>query len=374
MGTVVSVVIDMTTQTGDRPGQTGRLGEGFLWDNWYVAALSDELVDSRMLTRRILDRAVLLGRDATGQAYALGDRCPHRAVPLSAGRVVREQGRDQIECAYHGWRFGTDGVCLSVPANADPDFTPGAVRTPAFRVHEAGGLVWIWMTEGRIEAAPGHAPPSVPGAGDLETLAAETIRYPVHVDHAVLGLVDPAHGPYVHRQWWWRRGEKTKEKAKAFSPSDFGFTMVAHAPSESGRLYRLFGLTPTTEIVFRLPGLRWEHVRAGPHAIVALSAMTPISKRETQMTQIIWSNHPLLRVAKPMVRSAVRRFLREDEAVITAQSMGLDYDDGPPFLWVGDADQQARWYMRLKREWVTSQRDGRPFDNPVRGRVLRWIS
>lgn len=372
---VLTVVIEMTARAVDPETRehSGRLGQGFLWDTWYVAALSEEVVPGRVLSRRILDRPVLLGRDSKGEAYALGDRCPHRAVPLSAGRVVGDgRGGDLIECAYHGWRFGTDGVCAAVPANADPGFALEAIRTPAFRLAEAQGLIWIWMTPGGADVPPDQPPPTIPGVRGRKPLVAAAIRYPVHVDHAILGLVDPAHGPYVHRQWWWRRRSKAKEKSKAFAPSEQGFTMLAHAPSESGRLYRLFGSEPTTEIVFRLPGVRWEHVRMGARAVLALSVMTPVSERETRMVQIVWSDHPVLRALTPIVRSAVRRFLREDEVVISAQSLGLA--DSPPFLWVGDADQQARWYVQLKREWLASRRDGRAFRNPVRPRVLRWIS
>lgn len=371
----MTVVIEMTTKAiaPDAREHSGRLGQGFLWNTWYVAALSDELLPGRVLSRRILGRPVLLGRDSKGEAYALSDRCPHRAVPLSAGRVSRSgQGGDLIECPYHGWRFRTDGVCAAVPANVDPGFPLEAIRTPAFRLEEAQGLIWVWMALGGADAPPDHAPPIIPGVQGRKPLVAVAIRYPVHVDHAILGLVDPAHGPYVHRRWWWRKRAQAREKSKAFAPSELGFTMLAHAPSESGRLYRLFGSELTTEIVFRLPGVRWEHVRMGAHTVLALSVMTPVSERETRMIQIVWSDHPALRALKPIVRSAVQRFLREDEVVIAAQSVGLA--DSPPFLWVGDADQQARWYVQLKREWLASRRDGRTFKNPVQPRVLRWVS
>jgi phenylpropionate dioxygenase-like ring-hydroxylating dioxygenase large terminal subunit len=161
-------------------------------------------------------------------------------------------------------------------------------------------------------------------------------------------------------------------KSKAFVPSSLGFTMAAHAPSESGRLYRLLGSTPSTEIVFRLPGLRWEYLRLGARSVLALSAMTPTTDHETRMTQIIWSDLGVLRALAPLVGLAVRRFLDEDAAVISAQSKGLVHN--PPFLWVGDADQQARWYVQLKREWLASLREARPFRNPVRQKVLHWRS
>ncbi|QTC93176.1 aromatic ring-hydroxylating dioxygenase subunit alpha [Brevundimonas goettingensis] len=350
---------------------SARLGQGFLWNSWYVAAVSGQLAAGELLPRQILGLRVLLGRTPTGEVWALNDRCPHRAVPLSAGRTVRgARGEDLIECPYHGWRFRTDGVCASVPANADPDFTVETIRVSAFRVVETHGLIWIWMTQDRAE--PDHPPPVIPGIVGRKPLAVATIAYPVHVDHAILGLVDPAHGPYVHRQWWWRKPTRARVKSKAFVASPLGFTMVGHAPSESGRLYRLLGASPVTEIVFRLPGLRWEHLRLGARSVLALSAMTPVTDHETRMTQIVWSDFGALRFLAPLVRFAVHRFLQEDEVVITAQSR--DLKDSPPFLWVGDADQQARWYVQLKREWLASRGEDRAFVNPVKARRLSWSS
>ena len=40
-----------------------------------------------------------------GKAAALLDRCPHRNVPLSLGRVV---AGGRLECAYHGWQFESE--------------------------------------------------------------------------------------------------------------------------------------------------------------------------------------------------------------------------------------------------------------------------
>ena len=41
-------------------------------------------------------------------------------------------------------------------------------------------------------------------------------------------------------------------------------------------------------------------------------------------------------------------------------------------MWMGDADQQGRWYHQLKREWNASRHERRPFRNPVEETTLRW--
>ena len=45
------------------------------------------------------------------------------------------------------------------------------------------------------------------------------------------------------------------------------------------------------------------------------------------------------------------------------QQEGLKHK--PNLMLIDDADRQAKWYYRLKREWAASQAEKRPFVNPV---------
>ena len=83
-----------------------------LREAWYYAVPSDKLRRGKTRAKIMLGEPLLLGRDRDGAAFALRDLCPHRAMPLSFGRF---DGRE-IECRYHGWRFGTDGGCTAIPA------------------------------------------------------------------------------------------------------------------------------------------------------------------------------------------------------------------------------------------------------------------
>jgi phenylpropionate dioxygenase-like ring-hydroxylating dioxygenase large terminal subunit len=196
--------------------------------------------------------------------------------------------------------------------------------------------------------------------------------FSAHIDHAIVGLMDPAHGPHVHQQWWWRSRRSAHEKAKDFSPSHEGFTMLRHSPSSNSRAYAALRGAPQTEITFRLPAFRWEHVIVGERQVLALTCLTPVNDRETRISQIIWSDHPVLRIAKPLVRLAARRFLEQDGRMVDLQNEGLRYD--PSMIWIDDADRQARWYQALKREWLASRREDRAFVNPVQPATLRWTS
>jgi phenylpropionate dioxygenase-like ring-hydroxylating dioxygenase large terminal subunit len=352
-----------------------RFGQGFLTDIWYFAALSSELKPGRLERREILGEPVLLGRSPAGQLFALRDICPHRAAPLSAGRFVAEPGGGQsVECPYHGWRFGADGGCTAIPSlTAGQAMDVAKIRLRRFPVAESQGLVFVWMaSEARREAEPDQPPPVFPGVVGGAPKLIDRMEFDAHIDHAVVGLMDPAHGPYVHQQWWWRSPKSQHEKAKRFEPRDAGFAMVRHEPSKNSRAYAVLGGEPLTEITFRLPGLRWEHVTVGKRQVLSLTCLTPVHETKTRITQIIWSDHPAFVVLKPLIAAGARAFLRQDGAMVNLQNQGLKYD--PSLLWVDDADRQAKWYQQLKREWAASRREGRAFDNPVQPVTLRWRS
>jgi phenylpropionate dioxygenase-like ring-hydroxylating dioxygenase large terminal subunit len=338
-----------------------------LRDAWYYAAPGRAVGHGRMLARKMLGEPVLIGRDRAGQVFALRDICPHRGMPLSEG------GFDggEIECCYHGWRFAIDGRCTAIPSLvAGQDFDLGRVAVPAYPAREVQGNIWVFF---------GADPTSAPEIPLLGGVAAgegprivERMRFGAQIDHAVVGLMDPAHGPFVHRAWWWRSARSVHEKAKDFEPSPWGFTMSRHAPSSNSRAYRLLGGAPETEIAFRLPSVRIEEIRAGRYCVTNLTALTPIDDETTEVNHCIYWNAPWLSALKPALRPYVRAFLRQDRDIMERQQKGLRYE--PVLSLVDDADTQARWYYRLKQEYRRARAEGRPFDNPVKPRTLRWRS
>jgi phenylpropionate dioxygenase-like ring-hydroxylating dioxygenase large terminal subunit len=104
---------------------------------WQVAAFSSE-VGRAVLARRFLDEPVILYRTEAGRVAALADRCAHRALPLSLGRL----SGDTITCGYHGMCFDADGACVDVPGQ---DNVPSRAVVKTYPIVERYKLVWIWM-------------------------------------------------------------------------------------------------------------------------------------------------------------------------------------------------------------------------------------
>ncbi len=362
--------------TADLPRTTRtRVGEGLLRDLWYFIDTADALKPGKLQRYELLGEPVLVGRDRAGQPYALRDICPHRAAPLSAGKLIADSGgAPAVQCPYHGWTFRTaDGACSAIPSmTAEQDFDPTRIRVRRYPARESQGLVFVHVAaDPRATGEPEGAPPTFPGAISRPKIVDRAV-FDSHLDHAVVGLMDPAHGPYVHNQWWWRSSHSMHDKAKAFEPRELGFAMVRHAPSSNSYAYRMLGGAPATEISFRLPGYRWEHIEVGRRQVLALTCLTPLDEARTRITQLFWSDHPLFDWLRPFVAAGARRFLRQDGDMVTLQNEGLRYD--PALLWIDDADRQAKWYQALKREWTESRAAGRPFVNPVKPATLRWRS
>jgi phenylpropionate dioxygenase-like ring-hydroxylating dioxygenase large terminal subunit len=365
---------DAKVTTAQTQASASGFGRGFLTDLWYFVALSSDLKPGKLARHEFLGEPVMLGRTRSGAVMALRDICPHRAAPLSAGRFVREaDGLETVECPYHGWRFGPTGACVAIPSLTEADALDlSRIKVRRYLAAESQGLVFLWAGQDPREETTPAPPPEFPGVVGGGPKLVDRRDFEAHIDHAVVGLMDPAHGPFVHRQWWWRSRASMHAKAKRFEPAELGFVMTRHAPSANSRAYALLGGEPLTEITFRLPGLRWEHITVGRRQVLSLTCLTPVSESKTRITQIVWSDHPIFAIARPFIRAGARRFLAQDGDMVTLQNQGLKYD--PALLWIDDADRQAKWYQSLKREWVASRRGGRAFVNPVEAATLRWTS
>jgi phenylpropionate dioxygenase-like ring-hydroxylating dioxygenase large terminal subunit len=109
----------------------------FLRNAWYVAAWDRE-VSGAPLARTFLGEPVVLYRRAGGAPVALEDRCCHRQLPLSMGKV---EG-DDLRCGYHGLKFDAAGKCIEIPGQVS---VPPQARVRAYPLLEKYHWVWIWM-------------------------------------------------------------------------------------------------------------------------------------------------------------------------------------------------------------------------------------
>ncbi|HVV41691.1 MAG TPA: aromatic ring-hydroxylating dioxygenase subunit alpha [Nitrobacter sp.] len=341
----------------------------FLRDLWYMAALASSVKRGAMRRVMLLGEPVDIGRMKDGTAFALRDICPHRGVPLSAGKVMDD---GSVQCPYHGWQFKADGGCALIPSLVGGEtIRAESVRVRSYPVREQDGLIWVWMAgEGREAQPPRTEPPKV-GLPNARPRWSESQTFHCAIDHAVIGLMDPAHAPYVHGRWWWRVTPRVKEKH--YAPLPTGFVMTRHAPSKQA--YRLLGGDVSTEITFELPATRFENIAGTVFGrridVVGLTTCTPVDAATTQVTQTFYWP-AWLGFIRPFFQALGPTFLGDDRRMVELQREGLKFD--PRLMLIQDADMPAMWYHRLKKAWAESTATGAPFVNPLKEATLRWRS
>ena len=82
-------------------------------NQWYVVLGSNQVKGKPVGVTRMGEKLVFW-RDDTGRLSCLRDRCVHRGVQLSKGRVV-SNGR--LQCPFHGFEYDTTGRVQKIPAN-----------------------------------------------------------------------------------------------------------------------------------------------------------------------------------------------------------------------------------------------------------------
>ena len=343
-------------------------------DFWYPALKSSQVKTGKLQAAMLLGVPLAVGRDSQGRAFAVRDSCPHRGMPLTEGWF----DGDLLTCSYHGWKFdGHTGRCREIPSlTADQDLDIEKIRAKSFRSEEHDGYIWIYMAQPGSRAAPTPAP-QLPVFSESYRSTQLDAHLPCSIDHGIIGLMDPAHGPFVHQSWWWRSRRSIHEKQKIFEPIPNGFRMQVHSPSANSAPYKLLGVYGkpiTTKIEFELPNIRREEIHCGDYWFSSQTTVTPETPERCRIDFVAaWNLFRWVPFLMPVFRWFGTRFIGQDQRIMEKQAQGLKYD--PSLMLIDDADRPAKWYFQLKKAYIESQRSGTPIVHPMDGPVtLRWRS
>jgi phenylpropionate dioxygenase-like ring-hydroxylating dioxygenase large terminal subunit len=368
-------VLDLSELVDIATGPSAEL----IFGDWYPALRADELARGKTKTALLLGHPLLLGRKRDGTIFAMRDLCPHRGIPLSAGWFDGET----VTCKYHGWEFDPcSGQCKLIPSLTDADTLDATkIYAAAYGCEERDGYAWVYLPQpgaGR-SAAPLPPVPEVPKFSARFRTAHIAADLPCNVDHGIIGLMDPAHGPFVHQSWWWRSRGSIHAKEKLFEPildaenggRNAGFRMAAHAPSRNSLPYKLLGADGpvTTTIDFVLPNRRIETIRSGERWFASLTTVTPVTPSTCRIDVCAaWNVLGWVPFFTPLLKFFGGKFLRQDQETMIEQAQGLRY--GPALMLIDDADKPAKWYFALKQARLRGTGE-HPLDGPV---TLHWRS
>jgi len=355
-----------------------------LFGFWYRAIPSERVKRGELKKTMLLETPLVVGRDREGKAFALRDACPHRGMPLSCGRFDGEQ----VECSYHGCKFDAHSwQCKLIPSlTSEQNLKVDRIYAGSYACEEREGFIWVYVPDPGPAGAgftkqvePPSGAPAVPIFSDKYRLAYLTADLPCSVDHGIIGLMDPAHGPFVHQAWWWRTRHSIHEKHKNFEPIPYGFRMSAHTPSSNSAPYKLLRLyakadSITTTIDFVLPNLRLETIQAGKYWFSSLTTVTPITRDQCRIDVVAcWNLFRWIPWAPEMLKFVFAKFVEQDRKTMEDQSEGLKHNSH--LMLIDDADRPAKWYFGLKSAYLDMKRNGGEFRHPMAGPVtLKWRS
>jgi phenylpropionate dioxygenase-like ring-hydroxylating dioxygenase large terminal subunit len=114
---------------------------GGLWNYWYPVLQSEELEPGKAVGFTVLGENLVAWRGRDGSPSVVRDRCPHRSIKLSIGRVFD----GQLQCILHGLRFNGGGECVMVPWEEDDSRKSHWPTVAAYPARELGGYVWAYL-------------------------------------------------------------------------------------------------------------------------------------------------------------------------------------------------------------------------------------
>ena len=156
---------------------------------WQPIYVSKDLKPGWSVPVRMLNQDLTLYRGEAGKPFAVGYKCAHRGVQLSAGTV---EG-DSIRCAYHGWKYDGSGQCTEQPST--PNSFAGKVKIPGYPVVERLGMIFIYLGEGEAPPAP-HYPEFENAEGAFQHM---NVLYDHNYFQHLENAIDEAHIPVLHK-------------------------------------------------------------------------------------------------------------------------------------------------------------------------------
>jgi phenylpropionate dioxygenase-like ring-hydroxylating dioxygenase large terminal subunit len=162
--------------------------DAVLLSDWHAVAASAEVVAGTLAPATLLERDLVIWRDAAGEVHVWEDLCIHRGARLSKGYIQN----DRVVCPYHGWNYDGSAQCVLMPA-APAEAPMKKARAIAHRSTEKYGLVWACL------GTPAHEIPDFPEWSDAAFKKVVCGPYKFRSGYrAVENFVDPTHFPFVH--------------------------------------------------------------------------------------------------------------------------------------------------------------------------------
>ena len=355
---------------------------------WIPALMSEQLSEpGGAPTRvRLLGENLVAFRSPDGRIGLVEENCPHRGASLAYGR--NELGG--LRCLYHGWKINADGAVVETPAEPPESTFAKRICHTAYKVREAGGIVWTYMGSRDKE-------PVFPRFPWLNLKPPHLLIAKIYQDCNYLqgleGDIDPAHPNYLHKDLTiddnasWRGAGWNSIHSLMYdgvpeifceeTPYSMRVAAVRRTPDASFKYVRIFESCAPF----------YSFVAAGPHESRLFKAWHPIDDERCYTFYIHFDpNRPIdaeaayrnwgHRTAPPsyktpfnnanMHQQSRRAMMHNNSGIEGAaiqdiamqESMGPIYDRSKEHL--GISDKAVIFYRRLMLRLIRDNEEGRP--------------
>jgi phenylpropionate dioxygenase-like ring-hydroxylating dioxygenase large terminal subunit len=160
-------------------------------NQWYVVLESKEVRNQPIGVTRMGEKLVFW-RNHNGQLNCAVDRCPHRGIALSIGRLEN----DHLQCPFHGFEYDEQGRCVHIPAHGKGGRIPKSFQLQNYPTYEKHGFIWIWWGE----APPENLDPPVffDNLDESFVYATKPDHWEAHYSRVIENQLDVVHLPFVH--------------------------------------------------------------------------------------------------------------------------------------------------------------------------------
>ena len=251
----------------------------FDWQEvWYPVFYIEDLDKAKPSKFSLLERDLVIWWDRQTNAWkAFDDRCPHRLVPLSEGRIAED---GLLECPYHGWAFKGDGSCDRIPQQPEGGTAHTSKRAcvASLPTAERQGMLFIYA--GNPENASQVKIPIVdPLETDTEkwTLFGTFRDLPYDALTLMENVLDASHLPFTHHKSVGNRANAAPMILEVLETDKQGFQGKWEEGPRRGKLGR-------QDTTFIAPSLMWHDLTSKQFGrTMTVVYATPTRKGECRM-------------------------------------------------------------------------------------------
>ncbi|MEI6064641.1 MAG: Rieske 2Fe-2S domain-containing protein [Pseudanabaena sp. ELA748] len=257
----------------------GQDSDRFDWrEAWYPVFYIEDLDKNKPAKFTLLERDLVIWWDRHTNAWkAFDDRCPHRLVPLSEGRIAED---GLLECPYHGWAFKGDGSCDRIPQQPEGGTAHNSKRAcvATLPTAERQGLLFIYA--GKPENASQVQIPIIEALeSDTEkwTLFGTFRDLPYDAITLLENVLDASHLPFTHHKSVGNRVNAAPMVLEVVETNKHGFTGTWEEGPRRGKLGR-------QDTTFIAPSLMWHDLTSKQFGrTMTVVYATPTSKGQCRL-------------------------------------------------------------------------------------------